>query len=66
MDQAARGERRHLLAALALAAAARSARAGTAERALAPAMKEGAADKVRARYRADAPDVQAFYRVNRY
>ncbi len=30
------------------------------------ARKENEADRLKARYRADSPDVQAFYRTNRY
>lgn len=64
------GGRRHLLrlfgAAGGVAAVGAVAEAGTAERATLPGAKENAAERTKARYRPDAPDVQAFYRVNRY
>ncbi len=62
--------RRGLLLALGItagaAAAGRMAHAGTAERATLPGAKEDATERVKARYQFDAPDVQAFYRTNRY
>jgi hypothetical protein len=46
------------------AGAAVAASAGTVQEAAADS--ESADEKRKARYRADSPDVQAYYRVNRY
>ena len=63
-----RGRRRAL--GLGPAAAAAAVTPGAAQRADAvparDARKETEAQRLAARYRADAPDVQAFYRTNRY
>lgn len=69
------GERRGFLKALGLGGVAAAA-AGTAEAAggyeradaVPPglARKENEADRTKARYQANAADVQAFYRTNRY
>ncbi|WP_149537128.1 twin-arginine translocation signal domain-containing protein [Siccirubricoccus phaeus] len=64
-------ERRGFLRALGLGtAAAAAAGEAAAQRADAvpagQARKENAADRVAARYRENAADVQAFYRTNRY
>jgi hypothetical protein len=40
--------------------------AGTAPPAPATADSESASEKRKARYQADSPEVQTFYRVNRY
>lgn len=67
-------ERRGFLKALGLAAGGAAA-AGVAEAAgpvradaVPPgtARKESEADRLKARYQANSPDVQAFYRTNRY
>jgi hypothetical protein len=57
-------DRRELLRVLALGGVAAAASAAP----LAPAAgdSENDSEKRRARYQANAPDVQAFYRVNRY
>ncbi len=70
-----KAERRGFLRALGLGGAAAAA-AGVAEAAetivradavpAGMARKENEAERVKARYQADAPDVQAFYRTNRY
>ncbi|HWT09673.1 MAG TPA: twin-arginine translocation signal domain-containing protein [Roseomonas sp.] len=69
-------ERRGFLKALGLGGVAAAAAAGTAEAAtgyeradaVPPglARKENEADRTKARYQANAADVQAFYRTNRY
>jgi hypothetical protein len=71
-------ERRGFLKALGLGGAAVAATAGTVDAAgtydpqraddVAPglARKENEAERVKARYRADSAEVQAFYRTNRY
>jgi hypothetical protein len=56
--------RRELLRVLALGGVA--AAASAAPLAPAAADSENDSEKRRARYQANAPDVQAFYRVNRY
>jgi hypothetical protein len=71
---AANGEekavRRGFLKALGLGTAAAAAAPALAQRAdsvpAANARKEDEAGRLAARYKADAPDVQAFYRTNRY
>jgi hypothetical protein len=66
------GGRRGVLRALGLgtAAAAAAAAPAAAQRADAvparDARKEAEAQRLAARYRANSPDVQAFYRTNRY
>ena len=59
-SDAARIARRDLLRALAVGAAAASTSA------CASAEADGFPDKRKAHYQADSPEVQTFYRVNRY
>ena len=62
----AKVERRGFLKALGLGAGAAATGVG-AEAALAPAKaQESRSDRTKARYKADSPHVQAYYRTNRY